>query len=146
MVLNFQNFIRLLSDNFVDDLEYTAQFPTNPALLKPYYLNPLDRIEKNEMQKYINTNIIDFLMIDNLLQNAKIDNAHYILHEDFRPYDKSNKNAKKLDFENDDDDDAYFYVDSGEKWEDQKPGSLPSHSRNRITEIPPNKTSKIKKI
>ena len=71
-----------MSDNFIDDLEFTTQYQINPNLLKSYYHNPLDVMQKNEMQKYINTNIIDFLMIDNLLQNVKLDNGNYLLHEE----------------------------------------------------------------
>jgi hypothetical protein len=83
-----------LSNNFLDDLEFTTQYPINPALLKTFHRNPYDEIEHLEMKKYVNSNILDLLMIDNLLQSAKIDNSHYILHEDFRPYDKSSKEMK----------------------------------------------------
>jgi hypothetical protein len=84
-----------LSNNFIDDLDFTAQYPINPALLKSFHSNPYDQLERIEMKKYINANILDLLMIDNLLQSAKIENSHYILHEDFRPYDKSAKDSKR---------------------------------------------------
>ena len=64
------------------------------------------------MRKYVNANILDLLMIDNLLQSAKIDNSHYILHEDFRPYDKSKKDLEKyMENENGDNDN-----DNSDRW------------------------------
>ena len=64
-------------------------------------------------------------MIDNLLQNAKIDNAHYTLHEDFRPYDKPSKKSNKYPgedtFSNESAGDQHEYVNEPRSTDTRNP-------------------------
>lgn len=74
------NFDNDNNDNFIDDLEYNPLYPQYSKYsneLKPYHYEPYDQIQRKKMTQYNTTNVLDFLMIDNLLQNVKIDNSDY---------------------------------------------------------------------
>ena len=78
-------YLSLLSENFLESVDYTSKYPSNPAYLSPFYRNPLDSIQDAEIEKYVNRNAVELMMVDKLLEKVKLENTPYTVQEDLRP-------------------------------------------------------------
>lgn len=53
--------------------------------MSPFYRNPLDSIQDAEIEKYVNRNAVELMMMDKLLEKVKLENTPYTVQEDLRP-------------------------------------------------------------
>ena len=56
-----------MSENFLNDVEFTRMHPVNPKKIRHSTVNPLDRVQHKHIDNFLNENAFEHMAIDNLL-------------------------------------------------------------------------------